>query len=316
MGIFRDFVNTHGRIRIVSDGDLDGIFATALLLKYFDESDQTCEYSFPEPRSLRGLVAQDSILIELPMSKGLVYQGRTLLIDHHNNAPHLQYFVNQEVQDAEMLDFEVRAVNQIVFELVRDRIVLDTDAMELFHAVSNIDQGVYNSDLDNDLHHAYLLEIGSPEMRIRVTEWIRQGHWSAIYDWVREGRKKWERVEARANELKHSYRPLSSGVVYFVYSSDEIDRAAMRPAMLSLEEEHPVVIAVQDTDNSVSRISIGSTRTTVDLTPVFEHLRNIPGVTAGGRRSIGGAQFPDGMDITTVKKYLIDALNLARGIFE
>ncbi|MCF2136434.1 MAG: hypothetical protein K9W43_04255 [Candidatus Thorarchaeota archaeon] len=308
--IFNEYLSKVTNYRIVSDGDLDGIFATGFLLQYFEQIGQSVQYEYPAPKLIRGMEVSNSILIELPLTKGLVYRGTNLLIDHHNEAPHLQLYSGATLVSSCSLDFDVRAVTEVITFLIKDRVTLPKEAESVLSAVSRIDQGIYESDLDFDLHHAYLLEIESSQMRARVTEWVRRNQWSKIIDWANDARHKWQTVQQHVSEFVRAALPVIDNAVYFTYGEGSIERSAMRDAMLQLETEHPIVVAVQmGEDGSVSRISIGTTREDIDLTPMFDYLRSIPGVTAGGRKSIGGAQFPENLPLSTVIEYLSEALN-------
>ncbi|HDJ89863.1 MAG TPA: hypothetical protein ENG40_04140, partial [Thermoprotei archaeon] len=75
-------------IRIFSDGDIDGVFGTGLLLLGLYRSNVEIplrNIRFPHPLSFRKLKIYNSILIELPITKGLKYFGENVLIDHHKD---------------------------------------------------------------------------------------------------------------------------------------------------------------------------------------------------------------------------------------
>ncbi|MHA2016544.1 MAG: hypothetical protein ACTSUH_12465 [Candidatus Thorarchaeota archaeon] len=266
------------------------------------------------PSEVRGLVVGGSIVIELPPSKGIVFEGENLLIDHHNNAPPLQYYVGSRTRESQGVGIPIRAVVEIALKVTGLDGTLPQEARNLVEAVCNIDQGVYKSSLENDLHHAYLLEIADPTMRIRVTEWVRRDAWDELHAWAERGRDSWIRVENRTDELVSSSKVIRPGVAYFSYSSDNIDLAAMRNAMLRLEHDFPIVIAIQvNSDGLASRMSIGSKKDDIDLTPMLAALRQYPGVTAGGRRTIGGAQFPEGVSLDQVLSWIVSCMDAVRG---
>ncbi len=295
MSVLDRFVRQTGELRIVSDGDMDGIFATGLLLRYADAVGVPATAEFPPPAKLDGLQVHDALVIELPTTKGVRYVGDVLLIDHHNNAPHVQWLRGRDCLMS--VSFEgVRAASDIVVALKPD-VLPDTPlGRALLDAVADLDQGLHESQLAVDLHHAYALDIEDAEMRTRVAMWVREGAWEEVVGWVREARERWRHVEGAVGEMVASCQELLPGVVWFLYSKVGDRRVAMRQAMLTLEETHPVVIALQqEEDGTVSKASFGTKRSDINLLPLFETLRDIDGVTSGGRERVGGAAFPPGL---------------------
>ncbi|RLG53668.1 MAG: hypothetical protein DRN99_06365 [Thermoproteota archaeon] len=283
--------------KVVSDGDLDGILASGLLSRALN-----VDVEFPSPGELRGLRVEGCILVELPPSKGLEYRGRNILLDHHEYSGVVVFEGSEAAVEYRAEAGCVADIAVEVFELE-----LPAEGLEVLEAVRRIDQGRYESWLDRALHRAYRLEIASKEMRYRLLEWVRSGSWSRFMEWARSGDERWRLVEEAVRELKLRARELARGAVYFTYDGESwAERAAMREAMLQLEEEHPVVVAVEVKEGKAAKASL-ATKAGVDLQPAFARLREM-GYSAGGRSSVGGAQL--GVELEKALKDIKEALAL------
>jgi len=94
--LLENFARKYGGT-ITSDSDLDGIFATGLLARYLRKIGIDVKYYYPKPNELRGLIADGHILIELPLTKGLIYRGENILIDHHNGPTRIELFRDNKI---------------------------------------------------------------------------------------------------------------------------------------------------------------------------------------------------------------------------
>jgi len=285
-----NFARENG-INIVSDGDLDGIFASGLLLRGLNLCGLEAgldAVSFPHPRSLLGMRVEGSFLIELPPSKGLNYSGSNLLVDHHGGVSGILLYREEKVET--YLKIDGKSVAEIVVKALR--LELSSEALLLIDAVGKIDQAVYDSKLVEDLHKAYRLEISSPGMRVKVSGWVYNGSWRKIMEWASKAGEKWSLVEEKEKRLYEGRISLCDGIVYFTYDGfDPLEQAAMRGAMFRLEDEYKVVVAVRIENGRPVSASIG-TKGSVDLQPLFSKLESI-GLSAGGRTNIGGVQISD-----------------------
>ena len=271
---------------IISDGDLDGIFATGFVIHYLRKLGVDIEYRYPAPNKLRGLVVSGYIIIELPLTKGLVYQGENILIDHHNGPARVELFE----EDKPVKSFYFGEVSSVA-ELVSRALGIDIDK-ELLDAVNQIDSGKHETKLAEMLHKAYLLNISSSEMRKMLTKLVAEEKWSEIKEWAKREYSRWSNlVEPRIDELIRSAKPLVSGVIYFIYREDsDIDKAARTLALMKLEEICDIAISIGiDEHNKALKARI-ATKKPIDLTTVFEQLRSM-GHNAGGRANVGGVQF-------------------------
>jgi len=304
------FVKKHG-VNIVSDGDLDGILASALVIKYLKlrglEVDPRANVYFPRLSELGRLRVKDSILVELPPTKGLIYEGYNLLIDHHDETL-VQVFVHDRSFKGVKFKAYVPSVSQLVFLILQDEYSSGPSAfLKLLNAINEIEEGNLRSDLSKALHRAYLLNSPSDSMRFAIIENVLKDCWEEIARWAFEEAKKWYVVEAKVAELLKKASSLSRNVAYFTFNGGEVlEKAAMREAMLALEEEHDIVVALDLRRGRVCRLSIATKNPNIDLRGFYRFLRELkPSIQAGGRRNVGGAQFRELMDLE-------EALSLVR----
>lgn len=289
MNLLVEFVNKFG-FKVVSDGDLDGILASGLLilgLRALGFKPKLRDVSFPPPDKIPGLKVKNSILIELPHTKGLIYLGENLLVDHHEYFGFI-WFKDKRIKVQENISM-VNSIAEAIYNKFCEVIALSEDGLRVLNAVNNIDKGIYETDFDWGLHRAYRLEVSSIEMRLRLLRWIVNGDWSKIFEWSRWGNSTWIKVEDTVVRLMKSAKTLLDDIVYFTYSRDDrIESAAMREAMLKLESEHLIVLAVDCSKPEYTRVSI-ATKGNFDLRRIFEKVR-LMGFNAGGRANVGGMQ--------------------------
>jgi len=290
--IIRDFVRRHG-LHVVSDGDLDGIFASGLLLRVLGfEGDLEGVVEFPHPLSLSGLRVSSSILIELPLSKGLVYCGENILIDHHPEPPRVELYRDENCVESVVVG-GAESVASVVYMIFRDVLELSDTALKILRAIDNIDQGRHPDKLSVDLHNAFSLNKRDDGMRYMLVRAILEDRWGSIIRWAEaESRRFEEQVPIKIEELIGRAQRLTGNVVYFTYDFDDnVEAAAMTNAMISLEDKYDIVIAIATKNNKPISARI-ATKKDIDLLPVFEKLRE-QGINAGGRKNVGGAQFGD-----------------------
>lgn len=303
--LLRDFAKRHG-VKIVSDGDLDGIFATGLLVRYFRGLGFDVEYSYPKPDALPNLKVSGCILVELPLTKGLVYVDENVLVDHHEGPARIELLRNSKIVRRFTFD-HCRSVVEVVCNGLGICVRKD-----LLDAINDTERGVYSSQLAEFLHKAYLLNIFSSEMRIKLTELVSKSMWEQIVDWAKNEYGKWENlVEPRVKYFVDNVEVLIPSVVYFTYrEEDAIDKAARSKAMFLLEDKYDIVISIGLDKNSNAISARIATKRPIDLTPVFEELRKM-GYLAGGRKNVGGVRF-GGIKIEKALEDIKKALTLAK----
>ena len=244
-----NFAKKHG-IKIISDGDLDGIFATALLLIAFKQNGFKIEnikdvVHFPHPRILKGLKVSESILIELPQSKGLIYVGNNLLLDHHPEPPRVEIYSNEKLVERYIVK-DARSAASLVYKIFEDLMKLPESALKILNAVDEADNLQYTCEFSKLLHAAYHLHVTEEKMRFMLVEMAFSGKWDKIVDWAKkEGEKYMKLVPKKARELVSRAEELAPSVVLFTYdSNDQIEKAAITEAMRLLEEKYDIVISL------------------------------------------------------------------------
>ncbi len=298
-------------LEIVSDGDLDGIFAVGILLRYFDSVGISIPSRFPAPRELHNLTVEDSILVELGPTKGLRFRGHNMLIDHHEGFSGI-YMFNGPDMESPIAEFDgIMSVVEIVVAYLNNEILIDSSMQELIDIVGEIDNGVYNHPKARALHHAYMLNVTSKEMRQKLPEWVRTNQVDVIWKWVEVESKRWEQVQTVSAALIDSVSEVSSDIGFILVDLDDnIQQMAAREAMLQLEEQYRIVITLLGTHNKewmISRGGIGSKSHSVDFTSLYDLLRE-KGLTAGGRPTIGGFQFLEPYPLANVLVLLRNVL--------
>ena len=320
-----NFAKKHG-IKIISDGDLDGIFATALLLIAFKQNGFKIEnikdvVHFPHPRTLKGLKISESILIELPQSKGLIYAGNNLLLDHHPEPPRVEIYSNEKLIERYIVK-DARSAASLVYKIFEDLVKLPESALKILNAVDEADNLQYTCEFSKLLHAAYHLHVTEEKMRFMLVEMAFSGKWDKIVDWAKkEGEKYMKLVPKKVRELVSRAEELAPSVVLFTYdSNDQIEKAAITEAMRLLEEKYDIVISLGVLHGKPESARI-ATMKDIDLIPMFNEIvkeYGKYGVTAGGRKNVGGAQFRQS-SISTVEeakrilKRIIQRVIRARG---
>jgi len=297
-----------GKSRVVSDGDLDAILASAYLVMAGAVKPEDVE--FPPPSRLRGMEIRDAIVVELPPSKGVELRN-CVLLDHHfpDGAGRVVYY-DAEGRHHVLEEMRVRSVAELVRWWLA--LAVDIDVLEFEGIVSDIDNGLYPTERHRKLHAAYRFNITSPEMRRFLLEALAAGNVRAVWAWAEEEAAKAAEAGKVAKELAARAEVRGPVAVIYVDAEDRIQMAAMREAMFKLEEKWPVVVAVVRECGKPARLSLATKTPGVDLTGLFERVRGVAGVAgAGGRPNVGGVQLesPDALDavLDTVVAYAAEA---------
>ncbi|MBD3408052.1 MAG: hypothetical protein GF411_18170, partial [Candidatus Lokiarchaeota archaeon] len=157
--IIESFVNDTSIIEIIADGDLDGILASGLLSSHLKEQGIEVRVVFPPSRDLEGLIVSNAILIELPPSKGLVYSGKNILIDHHGTINGVALYNNDQIQNLANLDIEDCIASTIVSSIFNLRKNLSKKGQELLKSIVQIDMGTYDTQFTRNFHRAYQMNV-------------------------------------------------------------------------------------------------------------------------------------------------------------
>lgn len=306
------------KAKIIADGDLDGIIASGLLSGYCDDLGIECKVQFPAPAQIASIKAENSFLIELPPSKGITYSGNNILIDHHGKIKGIAFYEDERIVLMAKSQTPNACASNIISTLLIGEGKITKQGRAIIKAVADIDEGVYETEFARNFHRAYLLNISDPKMRDLLCTYARNREWRKIRNWAHSETKKWSHVESTVRSLKAMARQINSFSVYFPYDIEtELEYIAMREAMLRLEEKNPIVVAIGVKEEGASvialRASIGTKDPEINLSPVFDFLTDIAGVTAGGRSSIGGASFSGGKPLEDVIHFIKRGLRKLKG---
>jgi len=288
---------------------MDAIFASAFLIKGLDlVGDLRDILRFPRPDRLSGYVVRDSFAVELPLSKGVVYRGQVVLIDHHPEPARVEVYENDCLVDRCVVD-NVRSVASAVYIILRDSLDLPQIALNILRSIDNIDNAVYETELDRWLHKAFFINKMNDEFRYLLVKYIINDEWCKIVEWARKQASIYDQEVPRTVEkLVGRVKELKLGVVYFTYNAeDKYESAALTPAMIKLEDRFNIVIAIGIRNNKAVSARI-ATKRDIDLIPIFNRLRE-KGINAGGRKNVGGARFK-GIPLDSAIEQLRKAIDL------
>lgn len=305
----------HGVKQILSDGDLDGIVATGLLRRFLLSQGVDIQAVFPHPSELDTLTATNAILVELPPTKGILYCGQNVLIDHHDEFSGVFLLHGERVVDGFSIDPTGHCASTIVNYMTGLYIEMSDLGLRILDAITEIDSGRCESSLSECLHKAYRLNVQDAEIRYDVCGWVSSLEWHRIAEWADTACERWAGVEDTVQLLMERARNLTGLCVYFTYMAGNSKQiVAMREAMLRLEKVHDIVLAMAECDEDgepvIAHASIGTMQDGIDLRPLFREIRKKVGVTAGGRKNVGGIQFSPRLKlmdvISLIKKILIE----------
>lgn len=302
--LFR-FIEDNPEYTILSDPDLDGIFAASIIARTLSADVSRIQY--PKPSEIGSLRASRSILLELPPSKGLTYIGSNVLIDHHGAAPFIALYNGSRKAREVFFNSGLRSVSKLVFEVLEGLIVFDDKGIRILEAIDEIDSGEIESELADKMNKAFLLNSMREDLRKGLTYMFYRMEWDSILEWVEGEQGKWSLVEGRVEKLRASVKKMGN-ITYFKYDvTDQLEAAARRILMFRLEESEPIVLCIGLIKGRPVSATIAARG--FDLSRVYVELRKNEGVKAGGRANIGGIQFKQ--DTT-----LEDALTLVKKAVE
>ncbi|MGQ9479163.1 MAG: hypothetical protein ACUVQ0_03955 [Thermoproteota archaeon] len=301
--LFR-FVEDHPEYLIMSDPDLDGVFAASLTAKALETD--VSRINYPKPSEIDSLRVSKSILIELPLSKGLTYTGSNILMDHHGSNPFVALYNGLEETRKILFNSGLRSVSRLVAEIFGGMIELEENGFQILEAIDQIDSGEIESELADKMNKAFLLNSMKEGVRKELTIAIYEMDWGRVLNWAYKESSKWNRVEEKIETLSKTVSRFS-GIAYFTYNvADQVEAAARRILMLRLGKEfNGIVLCVGLKKGRPVSATISSRD--LNLNRVYEELRNIGGVRAGGRRGIGGIQFKTELTVEDVLKMVQSA---------
>ncbi|MBO3753399.1 MAG: hypothetical protein FGF53_00735 [Candidatus Brockarchaeota archaeon] len=298
--LFR-FIEDNPEYIILSDPDLDGIFAASITAKALGGDFSRIHY--PKPSEIDTVKACRSILIELPLSKGLTYVGSNVLLDHHGPAPLIALYNGSKKTEEILFNSGLRSVSRLIFEVFRDLLELNEEGIRMLEAVDEIDSGNMVSELAVKMNKAFLLNSMREDVRSSLSRMVYESDWSSILQWVEGELSRWSLVENMIEKLRGSLGRIGS-ITYFTYDvTDQLEAAARRMLMFELGGSEKVVVCVGLRKGKPVSATIAARG--LDLNKVYVELLKNNGVKAGGRSNIGGIQFKQEINLE-------DALNLIR----
>lgn len=286
--ILLGFIEDNPEYSILGDPDLDGIFATALVARALGA--EISRINYPKPSEIDSVKAVKSILIELPLTKGITYVGRNVLIDHHNSNPLITLYNGPEKVEEVVFSYEVRSVSRLITNIFSKTLSIDENGIRLLEAVDEIDSGSMTMELSDKMNKAFLLNSMKQDVRNELTSAVYRMNWNDIIEWVKKESNRWGIVEGKMEKLRKNVGR-EGKLTYFKYNvADQLEAAARRMLMMELEEKGGIVLCMGLRKNKPVSATI-ATRSNFNLNRVYEELRKNRGVRAGGRDRIGGIQF-------------------------
>ena len=301
-----EFVRKHG-VRVISDGDWDGILASAILVKWLKERGFECSFDsvdFPKPRDLVEMKVGGVILIELPPSRGYTVVKESLLFDHHAEAG--LFLVAEDGGLKALVKTEpYPSVARLVLVLLD--INLEDDWKKIFDAVDLIDLGEsLKDDFAWTLHKAYLANTDSSYFRKTVFRMLVEDKLSDLISYIEEEAKMYDRAREKISLFKSRTKVYGEAAFFWYNPSDKFERMVYREYMFELEKKYKLVVAIAlRSDKTIEKMHLGSYEVNVSklISDVLEYLKK-HGVTGGGKDRAGGIQFP----ILTLREADIDKI--------
>ncbi|MHA1615906.1 MAG: hypothetical protein ACTSX9_01170 [Candidatus Njordarchaeales archaeon] len=260
---------------IVSDGDWDGVVATALLIRYAKKHGIESVVEYPHPMDLKNKQFENVVAVEITPTKTWI--SNSIIIDHHEK---VEGFGNKWI-----FDENARSVAELVSKVTGERL-----SKEFMEAVSNIDQGFWDRDeLTKTLFLAFQLDPGRFP-RLEITYKLVNGDENWVIEWAKTKSKKASDLISRAEKLISKAKNLIEGedIVFFEYRV-KIEDGPRRLALLKLETRHRIVVSLGTKDNTFVTGTIATFDNQLDLREIFHILRQL-GYNAGGRKNVGGFQ--------------------------
>jgi len=289
-----DFVERHG-VKVISDGDWDGILASAILVKWLKEKGFKCDFDsveFPKPRDLVEMKIGGAILIELPPSRGYTVVEESLLFDHHTETG--LFLVTEGGRLKALVKIEpFPSVARLVSVLLD--INLEDRWKKMLSAVDLIDLGEsLKDDFAWILHKAYLANTDSSYFRKTVFRMLVEDKLNDLISYIEEEAKIYDRAREKISLFKSRTKVYGEAAFFWYNPSDKFERMVYREYMFELEKKYKLVVAIAlRSDKTVEKMHLGSYKVNVSnlISHILDYLKN-HGVTGGGKDRAGGIQFP------------------------
>ncbi len=305
--ILKNFIDKYG-VRIVSDGDWDGILASAIILRWLRKQGykiSTEMINFPHPASIPYLKLKHCIIIEITPTRGYKVEDECILIDHHNFKGVFR-LKRDKIEPIIELKEEVPSVATLVSKLLTE----GKEFEDLLKYIELVDLGrTFEHDKATKLHKAYLIRIEDSKFRYKLLKMLIDLRLKEL----------WEEIEKNANAydvLSEIFIPqifnrvkgfANNEGAFTWYSSDNLmERIYFREVMLRLEERYKLVVVAAIKKSEIDRLHIGSRNGQVKVNRYIEILLETlrSRILGGGREVVGGIQFRIPLKIEELNSFI------------
>ncbi len=271
------FIKTN-QFQVVSDGDLDAVFATGLLIRALlalGRSDiLNGSLYFPRAREIRGQTISNKILIELGPNRGVILRGNNLLIDHHPDDPRLVLYNDDRVVLTRKYQINVSVAGLINY-IFGEKLAAPSD---LIRAVDEADFKNYIIDQAKNITRAFLISRNMPDEAIKnqlleklhvdnmpagniidfLTEQLQSNfiygflplaiildNWDAIYNWIELEVQRYEKEVSPVVRKLYNRSKIRNKIAYIIYDYGNLKkRTGIEEAIYALETENTVAFSV------------------------------------------------------------------------
>ena len=316
------FVRTHG-VNIISDGDVDGVFATGFLLRALIIMNIKEAYEgkvlFPRARELEKMEANGDILIELRSDRGLRYRGSNLLLDHHPEPPRIVLYREQNPILVRKYSIST-SVAGLVHYIFRDTLDVPEDLVDM---VDQVDYKNYELEYAHRLARAFIISRNMPSENLRemfsstlaqvidaplfknlkeiadkspiygfLTMAVSMGDWDTIYDWINQEAQRYEEQIIPTAKKLYSRASRSGEISYVIYNYGDLrERTAIDDVFYALQKESTVAMMIGVTRNGFL-VRIASFDPKLNLTRICGFITD-KRAKCGGRENVVGLYFPN-----------------------
>lgn len=312
--IISRFVKLHG-LNIVSDGDLDAVFATGILLGALIKSGivkpTECDIYFPRARELRNMEVSRSILVELNPERKLTYVDENILLDHHPDPPRIAVYRGSSISFVRKYNMPF-SVAGLVGHIFRSLFDVPRDILE---AVDEADYRNYAIELAHKINRAFLISRNIPDEKLyseitdKITSTIGSSEgiieklkefsrklsiygllpimimkecWDLIYYWIEKESQRYVNVVFPIAKKLYNRSAKRRNTAFVIYNyGDTLERTAVGDVLYLLETENIFAFSIGITKRGFI-VWIHTRRPDINLFDVFVNSRKLA-EDSGGR---------------------------------
>lgn len=317
------FVKLHG-VRILSDGDVDGVFATGFLLRALMLMDVRETYNgnveYPRARDMEKLTATGNILIELHSERGMKYSGQNLLIDHHPEPPKIVLYNDETPVLTRKYNISTSVAGLVHF-IFENKLDVPRNLVEL---VDQVDYKNFQLEDAHKLARAFILSRNIPNEGLKetfsstlarlgdaplfknleqlisksspiyglLTAALALGDYDPIYEWIECESQRYEKEIMPTVKKLYSRATRVGDLSYAIYDYGDLkERTASDDVFYILQRESEMAAIIGVTNNGfIARVA--SLSHGIDLMKAFSTLRD-KRIKFGGRENIVNLYFPN-----------------------